>query len=134
MPEAPQARRKILLVLHAREPEAGVLATARSMMERLEAEVEILMRSEVMYHSTPVDRFLEEVTSSGGNGRLLYRPDLSWDAVVRHAGALSSVVCIVVESLEKWGLKNDRASRRPPPWSNRLPCPLVVAGAAGNHS
>ncbi|MBF0294922.1 MAG: hypothetical protein HQL96_07005 [Magnetococcales bacterium] len=133
MPEAPHARRKILLVLHAREPEAGVLSTARSMMERLEAEVEILMRSEVMYHSTLVDRFLEEVTSNGGYGRLLYRPDLSWDAVVRHAGSLSSVVCILVESLEKWGLKNDRASRRPPLWSNRLPCPLVVAGAEGNH-
>lgn len=125
-------RRNILLVLYAMEPTPDVLSTAMSMMERLESGVEILLRSGVKPPSPTLNRFLEDVARNKKNSRLIYHPELSWEAVVSHAGSMSDIVCILVESLEKWGLKNDPVSRRPPVWSHRLPCPLVVASVANN--
>ncbi len=121
-----QERRNILLVLHEAEPPPGVLSTALSMMERLEAGVEILLRMGEGQRPPALSHFLEEVARNGKNSRLLYRPELSWETVVSHARSVPETVCILVESLERWGLKGNPDKRRSPSWSNRLPCPLVV--------
>ncbi|MBF0126260.1 MAG: hypothetical protein HQM02_03520 [Magnetococcales bacterium] len=122
-----QKRRTVLLVLRALEPAPEVLAAALSMMDRLEAGVEILLRAAVRPPSVTLGVFLEEVASHGKESHLTCLPELSWEAVVGHAESVTEIVCIMVESLETWGLKSDPESRRPPVWSNRLPCPLVVA-------
>lgn len=118
--------RDILLVLHTLEPDPFVLTTVFSLMERLDAGVEVLLRTDSDAPSLTLKRFLEDVARSERNGRLIYRPGLSWKMVVHHAESFANIVCILVESLEKWGLKNDPESKRRPAWSNRLPCPLVV--------
>ncbi|MBF0626586.1 MAG: hypothetical protein HQL91_00045 [Magnetococcales bacterium] len=124
--------RDILLVLQSGEPASGVWVTARAMMERLDAGVEILVTApweggEVQ----EVRRFQEEVVRQGRQVRLLHRPGITWHGVLAHANAVSGIVCILVESLEKWGLSKDSEKRRPPIWSRRLPCPLVVATPSG---
>ncbi|MBF0271687.1 MAG: hypothetical protein HQL98_06470 [Magnetococcales bacterium] len=123
--------RDILLVLRHGEPQTGVLVTASSMMERLDAGVEILLAAPPEGETQTLTRFLEDVARQGRSARLLHRPGLSWKAVLAHAGAVSGIVCILVESLEKWGLQSHPERRRPPPWSQRLPCPLVVASPLG---
>lgn len=120
-------RRTILLVLFSLEPAPGVIPTALSMMERLDAGVEIFLGTPVGSRSFTLDCFLEDVAKNGKNGRLIHRPELSWETVVSYAGSLSDIVCILVESLEKLGLKDDPEGRCPPAWSRHLPCPLVVA-------
>lgn len=120
-------RRNILLVLHEEEPPPGVLSTALSMMERMGAGMEVLLRMGEGNPPPTLIRFLEDVARSGKNSRLLYRPELAWTTVVSHAGSMPDIVCILVESLEMWGLKDNPDKRHPPAWSNRLPCPLVVA-------
>ncbi|MBF0434646.1 MAG: hypothetical protein HQL77_04655 [Magnetococcales bacterium] len=123
-------RRNILLVLFALEPTPGVVRTALSMMERLDAGVEILLRTETQPYPLALSRFLDDVTKSGKRSHLIFLPELSWEAVVHHARTVSDIVCILVESLENFGLINDPESRRPPAWSKHLPCPLVVAGSS----
>ncbi|HAT49248.1 MAG: hypothetical protein HQL07_02005 [Nitrospirae bacterium] len=120
-------RRTILLVLFSLEPAPEVISTALSMMDRLDAGVEIFLGTPVGSCSFTLDCFLEDVAKKGRNSRLVHRPELSWETVVSYAGSLSDIVCILVESLEKLGLKDDPEGRCPPAWSRHLPCPLVVA-------
>ncbi|MBF0339911.1 MAG: hypothetical protein HQL95_02985 [Magnetococcales bacterium] len=119
--------REILLVLQAGEPQPEVLVTTRSMMERLDAGVEILLAGPETEQNPTLTRFLEEVNRQGRTARLIHRPGIPWKTVLAYAGGISGIVCILVESLEKWGLQSHPERRRPPPWSQRLPCPLVVA-------
>lgn len=128
-------RRNILLILFSLEPAPEVISMALSMMERLDAGVEILLGTTIGSRSLTLDCFLKEVAKNGKNSLLIHRPELSWETVVGHASSLSDIVCILVESLEKLGLKDDPESRRPPAWSRRLPCPLVVAtiGETSRH-
>lgn len=121
-------RRSILLALGEGEPGAGLWSATLSMMERLEAGVEILQRARSGEESSGLRGFLRDVARSGRSGRLIPRAEVSWETVVAHAGSLSGIVCILVDSLEAWGLEKTAARKRPPAWSARLPCPLVVVG------
>ncbi|MBF0427406.1 MAG: hypothetical protein HQL94_00665 [Magnetococcales bacterium] len=121
--------RNILLVLQAEDPAPDVLSTALSMMDRLEAGVEILSGMPAEKVSPLLTRFLEDVAKKGKNSRMIHRPGIQWETVVGYASSVPDIVCILVESLEKWGLNSFPKRRHPPPWSNRLPCPLVVAAA-----
>jgi hypothetical protein len=119
--------RDVLLVLRAGEPRPGVLTTACSMMERLDAGVEVLLATPQEGACASVTRFLEETSRQGRSARLIHRPGITWKTVLSHARSVSGIVCILIESLENWGLPGQPERRRPPLWSRSLPCPLVVA-------
>ncbi|MBF0163242.1 MAG: hypothetical protein HQM01_01845 [Magnetococcales bacterium] len=125
-----RAAREILLVVRGDEPQAELLVTTRAMMERLDAGVEILLARPATEQHADWDGFVREVMVSGRSARMVHRPGISWQTVLAHARAVSGIVCILVESLEKWGLPGNAERRRSPFWSRRLPCPLVVARPA----
>ncbi|MEO5346669.1 MAG: hypothetical protein H7834_09870 [Magnetococcus sp. YQC-9] len=122
-----RAEREILLVVSHDPPQAGILATARSMMERLDAGVAILLAAPTAVPSADLHHFLNEIRSRGRSARVIHQPGISWRSVLTHAREVSGIVCILIESLEKWGLPNGSERRRPPFWSRGLPCPVVVA-------
>ncbi|NGZ26832.1 MAG: hypothetical protein G8345_08075 [Magnetococcales bacterium] len=118
--------RSILLVLQEDEPPPWLLNTALSMVDRLEAGVEILLPAVGAKLSPTMARFVGHVEERGHHSRVIHRPDMVWENVAAYAQGMPSIVCIMVESLEKWGLKGDRATNQ---WRAKLPCPLVVAAS-----
>ena len=119
-----KSERKILLAVREGYIDPRLLASARSLCERMDAELEILAR--VGGEALPADLadFIKALRSDGVTYSLSQKPELRRRDIVQYANTHECVASVVIDSLEDWEIvAADRASN---PWA-KLSCPLVTA-------
>jgi len=123
--ESRKAQRKVLLAVRDAQVDPRLLASARSLCERMEAALDILVRSpreDVL--SAQLNVFIERLRTDGLAYALTIWPELRRRDIVAYANSHECVSTVVIDSLEGWELvAEDRASD---PWA-KLACPLVTA-------
>ncbi len=119
-----KAERKILLAVRDGYLDPRLLASARSLAERMDAELEIFARVAGSELPPALDAFIAELRASSRPYSLSLKPVLRRREIVDYANAHECVATVVIDSLEGWeSVAMDRSSD---PWS-RLSCPLVTA-------
>jgi hypothetical protein len=117
-------QRKVLLAVRDAQVDPRLLASARGLCERMEAELDILVRSPREALSADLNAFIERLRVDGLAYALTIRPELRRRDIVQYANSHECVSSVVIDSLEGWEvIAEDRASD---PWA-RLACPLVTA-------
>ncbi|MCX8086530.1 MAG: hypothetical protein N3C63_06440 [Rhodocyclaceae bacterium] len=116
--------RKVLLAVRAGSVDPRLLASAQSLCERMEAELDILVRAPAETLPAELDGFLRALRAAGVTCSLSIRPALRRRDIVDYANARECISTVVIDSLEGWEtVAEDRGSD---PWA-RLACPLVTA-------
>ncbi|MDP2822860.1 MAG: hypothetical protein Q8O52_09315 [Sulfuritalea sp.] len=121
-----KAERKVLLAVREGFVDPRLLASARSLCQRMDAELDILAR--VSGTSLPIDLadFIDTLRAEGVAYSLSQKPELRRRDIVQYANHHECISTVVIDSLEAWeGVAADRSSD---PWA-RLACPLVTAAA-----
>lgn len=116
--------RKVLLAVRAGHVDPRLLASARSLCQRMDAELEILVRAPGDELPPEVDAFIRTLRDAGVPYSLSQKPVLRRRDVVQHANTHECISTVVIDSLEDWEvIAEDRSSD---PWA-KLACPLVTA-------
>ena len=122
--ESRKPQRKVLLAVRDAQVDPRLLASARSLCERMEAGLDILVRSPREALSTELHAFIERLRADGLTYALTIRPELRRRDIVEYANSHECVSSVVIDSFEGWEVvAEDRAID---PWA-RLACPLVTA-------
>lgn len=117
-------QRKVLLAVRAGHVDPRLLASARSLCQRMEAELEILLRAPGDALPAEMEAFIRSLREEGMAYELTQKPVLRRRDIVRHANTHECVSTVVIDSLEGWEVvAEDRGSD---PWA-KLACPLVTA-------
>ncbi|HEX8987527.1 MAG TPA: hypothetical protein VF816_06160 [Rhodocyclaceae bacterium] len=120
----PRRERKVLLAVREGHVEPRLLASARGLAQRMQADVDILVLADGETLPAEVDGFVKSLRDEGIAYSLTLRPDLRRRDIVQYANTHECVVSVVIDSLEGWeSVAADRASN---PWT-KLSCPLVTA-------
>jgi len=121
---AHKAERKVVLAVREERIDPRLLASARSLCERLDAELDILARGSGPALPTGLGDFIQSLREAGVAYSLTRKPEMRRRDIVQYANTHECVSTVVIDSLEGWeSVAEDRASD---PWS-RLACPLVTA-------
>lgn len=121
-----RTERKVVLAVREGHIEPRLLASARSLCERLDAELDILARVAGPALPGELEEFIESLRAAGVSYSLARKPEMRRRDIVQYANTHECVATVVIDSLEGWeSVAEDRASD---PWS-RLACPLVTASA-----
>ncbi len=122
--ETRKPERKVLLAVREGYVDPRLLASARSLCQRMDAELDILAR--VSGASLPGDlaAFIAGLRAEGVPYSLSQKPELRRRDIVDYANTHECVATVVIDSLEGW--ERVAADRSTDPWS-RLACPLVTA-------
>lgn len=126
--------RKILLAVREGCVDARLLASARSLCQRMDAELDILVRTAKDALPAELGEFIRELRAAGLPYSLSQKPELRRRDIVDYANSHECISSVVIDSLEGW--ETVAADRASDPWA-RLACPLVTAapprkpGAAG---
>ncbi|MDP1733581.1 MAG: hypothetical protein Q8L44_04370 [Sulfuritalea sp.] len=121
-----RTERKVVLAVREGHIEPRLLASARSLCERLDAELDILARVAGPALPGELEEFIESLRAAGVSYSLARKPEMRRRDIVQYANTHECVATVVIDSLEGWeSVAEDRASD---PWS-RLACPLVTAAA-----
>ncbi len=116
--------RKVLLAVRAGHADPRLLASARSLCQRMEAELEILVRAPGEELPPEIADFIRSLRDEGVAYSLMQKPVLRRRDIVEHANTHECITSVVIDSLEDWEVvAEDRASD---PWA-KLACPLVTA-------
>lgn len=116
--------RKVLLAVRAGHVDPRLLASARSLCQRMDAELEILVRAPGDTLPEELDAFIRSLREDDVAYALTQKPVLRRRDIVRHANTHECISTVVIDSLEGWEVvAEDRGSD---PWS-KLACPLVTA-------
>lgn len=116
--------RKILLAVRAGCADPRLLASARSLCDRMGAELDILVRAPAEAMPAELADFVAALRKAGVAYSLSVRPTLRRRDIVDYANARECISTVVIDSREGWEtVAEDRGSD---PWS-RLACPLVTA-------
>jgi hypothetical protein len=119
-----KTERKIVLAVREGHIEPRLLASARSLCERMDAELDILARVSGPTLPGELAEFIESLRAAGVSYSLARRPEMRRRDIVQYANTHECVSTVVIDSLEGWeSVAEDRASD---PWA-RLACPLVTA-------
>jgi hypothetical protein len=119
-----KTERKIVLAVREGHIEPRLLASARSLCERMDAELDILARVSGPVLPVELAAFIESLRAAGVSYSLSRRPEMRRRDIVQYANTHECVSTVVIDSLEGWeSVAEDRASD---PWA-RLACPLVTA-------
>jgi len=122
----PSADRKVLLAIREGHLDARLLASARSLCQRMEAGLDILLLADGEELPEEVVRLIDALRAEGVMYSLTKRPLLRRRDIVQYANTHECITTVVIDSLEGWeSVAEDRASD---PWA-RLDCPLVTATA-----
>lgn len=122
--ESRKTQRKVLLAVRDGQVDARLLAAVLSLCQRMEAELDILVRPSGEELSADLGVFIETLRADGLAYALSLRPELRRRDIVQYANSHECVSTVVIDSLEGWeGVAEDRASD---PWA-KLACPLVTA-------
>jgi hypothetical protein len=119
-----KAERKILLAVREGYVDPRLLVSARSLCERMDAELDILARLSGEMLPADLAEFIRCLRDEGVAYSLSLRPELRRRDIVRYANNHECIATVVIDSLEDWEtVAADHASN---PWA-RLACPLVTA-------
>jgi hypothetical protein len=116
--------RKILLAVREGCVDARLLASARSLCQRMDAELDILVRTGGETLPMELARFIRELRDDGLPYSLSQKPELRRRDIVDYANSHECISSVVIDSLEGW--ETVAADRASDPWA-RLACPLVTA-------
>lgn len=118
------SERKILLAVRAGHVDGRLLASARGLCQRLDADLDILVLAAADQLPEEVASFVKTLRDEGIAYALTIRPQLRRRDIVQYANSHECVSTVVIDSLEGWeSVAEDRASD---PWA-KLSCPLVTA-------
>lgn len=122
--ETRKPERKVLLAVREGHVDPRLLASARSLCQRMDAELDILAR--VSGSSLPPDLadFIASLRADGVAYSLSQKPELRRRDIVHYANTHECIATVVIDSLEGWEVV--AADRSSDPWA-RLACPLVTA-------
>jgi hypothetical protein len=124
--ESRKTQRKVLLAVRDGQVDARLLSAARNLCQRMDAELDILVRPSGDVLSAALNAFIESLRGDGLAYALSLRPVLRRRDIVQYANSHECISTVVIDSLEGWeGVAEDRASD---PWA-RLACPLVTAAS-----
>lgn len=123
-PAGRKTERKVLLAVRAGFVDPRLLVSARSLCQRMDAELDILVRAPGDTLPPEVDAFIRTLREAGVAYSLSQKPVLRRRDIVQHANTHECISTVVIDSLEGWEVvAEDRASD---PWA-KLSCPLVTA-------
>lgn len=120
--------RKVLLAVRAGHADPRLLAAARSLCERMQAGLDILVRAPDEGLPAELAEFVASLRVAGIVFGVTCKPALRRRDIVNHANAHECIATVVIDSLAGWeGVAEDRDSD---PWA-KLACPLVTAARPG---
>lgn len=126
MPSA-KPERKVLLAVREGHLDPRLLSSARGLCQRMDASLDILVRTEGEALPAEIDALVDALRRDGVLYTLTQKPVLRRRDIVQYANTHECVSAVVIDSLEGWEkVAEDRASD---PWS-RLACPLVTSDPA----
>lgn len=126
MPSA-KPERKVLLAVREGHLDPRLLSSARGLCQRMDASLDILVRTEGEALPAEIDALVDALRRDGVLYTLTRKPVLRRRDIVQYANTHECVSAVVIDSLEGWEkVAEDRASD---PWS-RLACPLVTSDPA----
>ncbi len=118
------AERKVLLAVREGRLDARLLAAARSLCQRLDAGLEILVLARGERLPTEIDDLVRTLRAEGVTYWLTRKEVLRRRDIVEYANMHECIATVVIDSLEGWeSVAEDRSSD---PW-RKLACPLVTA-------
>lgn len=118
------SERKVLLAIREGYLDPCLLASARSLCQRLEAGLDILLACREGQLPAAVTDLIKTLRDEGVTYTFSQYAQLRRRDVVQYANTHESIATVVIDSLEGWG--NAARSRSSNPWNN-LACPLVTA-------
>lgn len=122
-----KAERKVLLAVREGFVDPRLLASARSLCQRMDAELDILARVSGDSLPAELEEFIRALRAAGVPYSLSQKPELRRRDIVHYANTHECISTVVIDSLEGWEVvAADRASD---PWA-KLACPLVTAAVA----
>lgn len=122
-----QSERKVLLAVREDCLDPRLLASARSLCQRMDAELDILVRAAGEALPVALVEFIKSLRTEGVPYTLSQKPVLRRRDIVQYANTHECISTVVIDSLEGWeGVAEDRAAN---PWT-KLACPLVTAAPA----
>lgn len=122
--ESRKPQRKVLLAVRDMQVDGRLLSAARNLCQRMDAELDILVRSSAEPPMEALGAFIESLRKDGVAYALTIRPELRRRDIVQYANSHECIDTVVIDSLQGWEtVAEDRASD---PWG-RLACPLVTA-------
>lgn len=120
----PQSERKVLLAIREGHLDPRLLASARSLCQRMDAGLDILLLAHGEGLPAEVADLVKTLREAGVMYSLTQKPVLRRRDVVQYANTHECIATVVIDSLEGWeSVAADRASD---PWA-KLACPLVTA-------
>ena len=126
MPSA-RPERTVLLAVREGHLDPRLLSSARGLCQRMDASLDILVRTEGEALPAEIDALVDALRRDGVLYTLTQKPVLRRRDIVQYANTHECVSAVVIDSLEGWEkVAEDRASD---PWS-RLACPLVTVDPA----
>lgn len=119
-----KTERKVLLAVRDGHVDQRLLASARSLCQRMEADLDVLVLAADEQVPAEVDDFVKTLREEGVGYTLTRKPLLRRRDIVQYANTHECIATVVIDSLEGWeSVAADRASN---PWA-KLACPLVTA-------
>jgi hypothetical protein len=120
----PQAERKVLLAIREGHLDPRLLASARSLCQRMGAGLDILLVGACEQLPAEVEALVRSLREEGLMYSLTRKPHLRRRDVVQYANTHECITTVVIDSLEGWeSVAVDKVSN---PWG-KLACPLVTA-------
>lgn len=117
-------QRKVLLAVREDCLDPRLLAAARGLCQRMEAELDILLRAAGEDLPPALAEFIASLRAEGVPYTLSRKPELRRRDIVQYANTHECISTVVIDSLEGWeGVAADRSAA---PWA-KLACPLVTA-------
>jgi hypothetical protein len=119
-----RSERKVLLAVREGHVAPRLLASARGLCQRMNADLDILLLAAREGLPREVEDFIKTLQQEGVAYTLTRKPLLRRRDIVQYANTHECIATVVIDSLEGWeSVAQDRASD---PW-RRLACPLVTA-------
>lgn len=116
--------RKVLLAIRVGRIDPRLLVSARSLCQRMEAGLDILILAGDNELPAEVADFVHNLRDEGVPYTLTRKPLLRRRDIVQYANTHECISTVVIDSLEGWeSVAEDKASD---PW-RKLACPLVTA-------
>lgn len=124
-----KTERKILLAVREGHVVPRLLASARGLCQRMNADLDILLLSASEGLPVELEGFLGTLREAGVAYALTRKASLRRRDIVQYANTHECIATVVIDSLEGWeSVAEDRTSD---PW-RRLACPLVTAAPPKN--
>lgn len=121
--------RKVLLAVRAGRIDPRLLVSARSLCQRMDASLDILVLAGGDELPAEVADLVKELRKEGVMYTLAQKSVLRRRDIVDYANTHECISTVVIDSLEGWeSVAEDKTSN---PW-RRLACPLVTAATGAN--